>query len=195
VPNRILKESICTSDTVAAMSWFEECLFTRLITACDDYGRFDGRLPILKAQLFPLKCEVSEPQIQSALDSLEELDCIRRYVVEDKPYLMLTSWARHQTIRAKRSKFPPPPSPAPAPEKKLSPESLFPRRGKHGHVLLTDRQMEELTRTLGKTRLDRCIETVDEIAHRTGNSQGWFNWEAVVRRCSLENWTEETVPR
>ena len=43
MPNRILKESIRTSDTIGELSWFEEVLFYRLIVSCDDYGRFDGR--------------------------------------------------------------------------------------------------------------------------------------------------------
>ena len=55
MPNRILKESVCTSDSVNKLSWFEEVLFYRLIVNCDDYGRFDGRVSIIKNRLFPLK--------------------------------------------------------------------------------------------------------------------------------------------
>ena len=54
MPNRILKESVCTSDSVNKLSWFEEVLFYRLIVNCDDYGRFDGRVSIIKNRLFPL---------------------------------------------------------------------------------------------------------------------------------------------
>ena len=36
MPNRILKESVCTSDSVNKLSWFEEVLFYRLIVNCDD---------------------------------------------------------------------------------------------------------------------------------------------------------------
>ena len=55
MPNRIIKESICTSDSIDSLSWFEEVLFYRLIVNCDDYGRFDGRPSIIKSRLFPLK--------------------------------------------------------------------------------------------------------------------------------------------
>lgn len=48
MPNRIIKESICVSDSIDSLSWFEEVLFYRLIVVCDDYGRFDGRIPIIK---------------------------------------------------------------------------------------------------------------------------------------------------
>ena len=36
MPNRIIRESICTSDSVDKLSWFEEVLFYRLIVNCDD---------------------------------------------------------------------------------------------------------------------------------------------------------------
>lgn len=52
MPNRILKESVCTSDTIAKLTWFEEVLFYRLIVNCDDYGRFDGRPQIVKTDCF-----------------------------------------------------------------------------------------------------------------------------------------------
>ena len=37
MPNRIIRESICTSDSVDKLSWFEEVLFYRLIVNCDDF--------------------------------------------------------------------------------------------------------------------------------------------------------------
>jgi hypothetical protein len=52
MPNRIIKESICTSDTIDQMSCFEECFWHRLIVNCDDYGRFDARPAVLKSRLF-----------------------------------------------------------------------------------------------------------------------------------------------
>ena len=55
MPNRILKESICVSDDIDGLSWFEEVVFYRLLVNCDDYGRFDGRPAVLKNRLFPLK--------------------------------------------------------------------------------------------------------------------------------------------
>ena len=53
MPNRIIKESICTSDTIDQMSWFEECFWHRLIVNCDDYGRFDARPAVLIIKAFP----------------------------------------------------------------------------------------------------------------------------------------------
>lgn len=106
--NRILKESICTSDTVDQMTWFEECFFTRLLTACDDFGRMDARPAILKSRLFPLKERLSLRDIQSALDKMADIGCVITYECDGKPYLYLPSWEVHQQIRARKSKYPAP---------------------------------------------------------------------------------------
>lgn len=108
MPNRVIKESIRTSDTINELSWFEEVLFYRLIVSCDDYGRFDGRPAIIKGTLFPLKEGVTTKNIESALSRLTSAGLVKRYVVDGKPYLSLPTWEQHQTIRAKRSKFPGP---------------------------------------------------------------------------------------
>ena len=106
MPNRVIKESIRTSDTINELSWFEEVLFYRLIVSCDDYGRFDGRPAIIKGTLFPLKEGVTTKNIESALSRLTSAGLVKRYVVDGKPYLSLPTWEQHQTIRAKRSRFP-----------------------------------------------------------------------------------------
>ena len=110
MPNRIIKESICTSDSIDRLSWFEECLFYRLIVSCDDYGRYDGRPAIIKNRLFPLKKEekLPESEVITALTSLIEADLVTMYSVNGKPYLQLNTWEDHQSIRAKKSKYPSP---------------------------------------------------------------------------------------
>lgn len=108
MPNRIIKESIRTSDSINDLSWFEECLFYRLIVSCDDYGRFDGRPAIIKGTCFPLKEGVTTKNIESALSKLTSAGLVKRYVVDGKPYLSLPSWGQHQTTRAAKSKYPNP---------------------------------------------------------------------------------------
>ncbi len=107
MPNRIIKESICTSDTIEKLSWFDEVVFYRLIVNCDDYGRFDGRSAILKSRLFPLKSGVSERSVREAVRRLESAGLVLCYQVENRPYLQLKTWDKHQQVRAKRSKYPP----------------------------------------------------------------------------------------
>ena len=108
MPNRIIKESICTSETVDKMTWFEECFWHRLIVNCDDYGCMDARPKILKAKLFPLKDRLTVKDIEDALHKLADMDCVRLYECDSKPYLYLPSWEVHQTVRAKKRKYPDP---------------------------------------------------------------------------------------
>ena len=105
MPNRIIKESIRTSDSINDLTWFEEVLFYRLMVSCDDYGRFDARIPIIKGSCFPLK-NVTDNQIENALNKLSSAGIVTTYTVEEKPYLQIVAWEKHQTIRAKKSKYP-----------------------------------------------------------------------------------------
>ena len=107
MPNRIIKESICCSETIDELSWFEEVLFYRLIVNCDDYGRTDGRAKMLKANLFPLK-NVTERQITEAINSLQSVGIVQVYKYDRRPYLQIVNWSKHQSIRNKRSKYPSP---------------------------------------------------------------------------------------
>lgn len=108
MPDRIIKESICTSDTLNELTWFEQVFFHRLTVVCDDYGRFDARPKILKSRLFPLRDDVDYTAIEKTLHTLHSAGLVQLYVTDDKPYLYLPTWDRHQRVRAKRSKYPDP---------------------------------------------------------------------------------------
>lgn len=107
MPNRIIKESICVSDTIAGLSWFDQCLFFRLIVLADDYGRFDARPLIIKGKGFPL-VTVTDKQIANGLSNLATAGIVNLYNVGGKPYLQLKTWDKHQSVRAKKSKYPAP---------------------------------------------------------------------------------------
>lgn len=108
MPNRIIKESICTSNSIGQLSWFEEVLFYRLIVACDDFGRYDGRPVIIKNKLFPLKEKLTVRSVSDALSKLASVGLVALYEVDGKPYLCLPSWLDHQSKRASSSKYPEP---------------------------------------------------------------------------------------
>lgn len=107
MPTRYLKESICSSDDIEKLSAFDETVFYRLIVNVDDYGRMDGRLPILRSKLFPLK-DIRDAQIEKALQALSSAELVERYTVCGKPFVRLTGWFKHQNPRAKESKYPGP---------------------------------------------------------------------------------------
>lgn len=108
MPNRILKESICVSDSINALSPFEETVFYRLIVNCDDYGRFDGRISVIKNRLYPLKDDLTLATVKSAIQKLVSEGMVVTYECMGKPYLYLPTWTTHQSVRAKRSKYPAP---------------------------------------------------------------------------------------
>lgn len=105
MPNRIIKESICTSEEIDKLSDQAENFFYRLMVNVDDFGLFDARPVIIKARCYPLK-SIDINRIQMLLDELHRNDLIKLYTYEDKPYLAITTWSKHQQIRAKRAKFP-----------------------------------------------------------------------------------------
>lgn len=105
--NRILKESICTSENVDSLSAFHETFFYRLIVNCDDYGRMDARPKILASRLFPLK-DIRSAQVEDALRALTSAELVTLYEVNGKPFLQMNTWDRHQQVRAKKSKYPSP---------------------------------------------------------------------------------------
>lgn len=108
MPNRIIKESVCTSDTISRLSDFQENFFYRLIVSVDDYGRLDARPAILKARLYPLRERLTQRDVESALKALADAGCVEVYEVGGKPYLRLPTWEVHQRVRNKKSKYPAP---------------------------------------------------------------------------------------
>jgi len=108
VPDRIIKESICTSDTIDQLTWFEEVFWYRLTVNCDDFGRFDARPAILRSRLFPLKEGITDAAIIETLNKFRTVGLVNLYVFEARPYLQLETWAKHQRQRATKSKYPAP---------------------------------------------------------------------------------------
>ena len=109
MPNRIIKESICTSDSIDSLTWFEEVLFYRLIVSCDDYGRYDGRAAVIKNRLFPLKEDkLKTKDVNNAIIKLSQAGLVQLYTCNGKQFLYLPTWENHQSIRAQKSKYPDP---------------------------------------------------------------------------------------
>lgn len=108
MPNRIIKESIRTSDSVANMTDFQFRLWVGLIVSADDYGRGDARPAIIKGQVFPLRERVTAKDIESALHGLAALGCVSLYTVGGKPYYSFPAWADHQRVRNSVAKYPSP---------------------------------------------------------------------------------------
>lgn len=109
MPNRLLKDSICTSEKISGLSDFHFRLWTYLITYVDDYGRGDARAAIIKGRCFPLRDRVTARDIDAGLHVLADTGCILLYDVDGESYLCFPNWDKHQIIRNKQSKYPEPP--------------------------------------------------------------------------------------
>lgn len=108
MPNRLIKETIHTSERVNAMTDFEFRLWVSLITYVDDYGRGDARPAIIKGICFPLREDLTNKDVEDALIGLAGLGCIVFYDADDQHLFYFPHWDEHQRIRSKRSKFPAP---------------------------------------------------------------------------------------
>jgi hypothetical protein len=107
MPNRIIKESICTSKDINRLSADEEVFWYRLIVNCDDHGYLDADPSILRAKTFPRRIDtVTDELIVSWLQALTRLAMVEVFEKDGAFYLHLPSWATHQQVRSKRSKYP-----------------------------------------------------------------------------------------
>jgi len=109
--NRIIKESITTSGEIDKLTAEEERFFYRLIVVCDDFGRMDARPPVLRARCFPLKVDyIRDDDIKKWLDALVKQKLITVYTVNDKQFIQVITFEKHNSRRAKHSKYPNPQS-------------------------------------------------------------------------------------
>jgi len=109
MPNRIIKESICTSENLDNLTSDEEVFFYRLLVVCDDYGIFFANPSILRAKCFPLRIDkIKDRDIDKWTTSLVNARLIFLYDYEGRQYLKLSKWENHQQVRATKSKYPTP---------------------------------------------------------------------------------------
>lgn len=111
MPNRIIREGILDSERIERLvrdaGWQAEVLYRRLMSVVDDFGRFDGRVSVIKARCYPTLIDlVRDSDLQRLIAACEKAGLIRIYEVTGKPYLEVLDF--RQFSRAKRSKFPAP---------------------------------------------------------------------------------------
>lgn len=108
MPDRIIKESITRSITLAELTFFEEVCFLSLTVKADDFGRFYRDPALLRCELFPRRKGLTEEEIEEAFIHLEKVGLIQSYTVRGESYLQIVTWADYQRVRASKSKYPGP---------------------------------------------------------------------------------------
>lgn len=106
MPTRYLKPGVRDSEAIDNLSPQAEILFYRLLVTVDDFGRFDARPAMIKAQCFPIKDSISIAKCKDLLDELNNKGLIYIYEVSGKLTLMMCKW--DNVPRAKESKYPAP---------------------------------------------------------------------------------------
>lgn len=106
MPNRIIKESILTSENLSEISSEAENLFYRLMVACDDFGIYYAAPSLIRSKCFPWKIDkIKDKDIEKWMKELCDAELIFVYSFESKDYLKFTKWEDHQSVRAAKSKF------------------------------------------------------------------------------------------
>lgn len=105
MPNRLLRDSIRTSPTLAALSFAAECLFYRLLTACDDFGCFEADPRVVKGACMPTR-DVTIHEVGTWLGELAASGLIHQYEVDDRCYLQFVRFEKHNRRRSTNPKYP-----------------------------------------------------------------------------------------
>ena len=154
----MIGDTIRRSPDINQLSWQDEALFIRLLTVVDDYGRGDANLALLRADLCPLRLdEVSEGDIAQFIGRLLEIDMVRLYQVNDRPYLYITNFLKHQRLRSPRKTTIP------------RPDGTLEKRGEYQD----DQSLpqDEWESKYNSRELLRIIEKQREVTKHPNNSQ------------------------
>jgi PAS domain-containing protein len=108
---RSIKPEFWRSDDIASLEWEARLLFVGLWSYVDDNGVGIDRLASIAADLFSGDLERDPPEtfarVSRGLQTLSEAGRITRYTVENKAYLEITNWSKHQRIdKPNKPRFP-----------------------------------------------------------------------------------------
>lgn len=92
MPNRLIKESIHTSEKLNQLTDFQFRVWVNLLTYVDDYGRGDARPAVIKGTCFPLRDRITAKSITKALQELEEMDIVTISSADEHPILIINRW-------------------------------------------------------------------------------------------------------
>ncbi|MFF4799915.1 hypothetical protein ACFY1U_16095 [Streptomyces sp. NPDC001351] len=105
---RTIKPEAFVSESLAGVSLTAERTFLGLLTQADDQGRHRDHAAIIAGQLWVLRPEHRPSDVETDLAQLADAGLICRYTgLDDKRYLHVVTWSRHQKInRPSKSRLP-----------------------------------------------------------------------------------------
>lgn len=178
MPNRIIKESICSSQDIDDLKAEEEVFYYRLWVNCDDYGRFDARIPMLKSKLYPLRENMKSSDIKRYLATLESKRMVELYGVKGVVYGQVVAWENHQQIRAKRSKYPPKSESDSTCNQMISDDGICPRNPIQSNPIRIQSESESGDKPQRKKFVPPTLEEVKEYCYERNNSVDAEKWHS-----------------
>lgn len=116
MPNRIIRQSINSSERVNSLSWEAEVFYRRLLLVVDDYGRYEASAKLLISACYPVAFDrvtvqdvealVRECSLVRANDGKRE-QLLAVYEIEGRRYLQINNFGQRTRTP---SKYPEPPS-------------------------------------------------------------------------------------
>jgi hypothetical protein len=159
MPNRIIREGINDSERVDRLSPEAEVFYRRLMSAVDDFGRFDARPVVISAKCFPLRRE-NPNRISKWLAEccIGPNPLIVVYEVRGRRYLELQDF--RQQVRSKNSKYP-----APADGSPVGVDEI--KRVADAQQMITDAQQMHSARVADAQHMHTKTETYSESESET----------------------------
>lgn len=195
MPNRIIKESICYSQDINDLKPEEEVFYYRLWVNCDDFGRFDARLPMLKSKLYPLRENMKSSDIKRYMNALIDKGMVEIYSVKGVLYGQVLAWEKHQQIRAKRSKYPPKSEADGVGNQMISDDSICPRNPIQSNTIQKESESIYGGEPPQKKFVPPTLEEVTIYCAQRGNSVDPERWHAyytangwMVGKNKMKDW-------
>lgn len=102
MPNRILRESILTSEPVSSLDWAQEVFYRRLMSVVDDYGRCEASPQLLRSRCYPLQVDsVRVADISRWMAACQKAGVILVYEVGGKQFLEVAKFGQQQRTPSK----------------------------------------------------------------------------------------------
>lgn len=100
---RTVWAKISLSEQVDHLSAWGQLLYTWSIPHTDDIGVLPRQAKTLKGKVFPLKEQLTTPQVEAMIKEIIEVGLYTEVEIEGKKYLYVTNFAKHQTLKKDRN--------------------------------------------------------------------------------------------
>jgi hypothetical protein len=166
---RTIKPDTFKDDDLAEQSFECRLLFIGLWTQADVAGRLEDRPKRLKVELFPYDEDLD---VNAMLEKLHEAGFIIRYSMDEKKYIQVVNFTKHQRINGKEAQVP----------SQIPPPIIVKHRGSTSEALETNREAPETTGREGKGKEGKGTEALleevsfdaSQVKLETFSGEQWF---------------------